>query len=329
MSKKVASEVLNNSDRLWDTISNNDNFDDLDQELDSNTINKISNLVNYIFNTEVTGLEVEMSKSMHRYKGNDTLTFDVKRDKTPHWFAIGITALKDEYFKVHVKLPFMSDQAEKLGFIGRPKENGFLITERVFLIDGWDGLKEWASAIQIAKGGCDFIEILYLEVPDLGSMQQERYSDNDIIKSLPSKYPNLTIDNKTYYFKKTEDNKFVPYGASLNSSLYIYKTEEEKKEQKRLKTEHDRLYNIYSDTNYRNYKKRMENDLTQEEKWKLMCLLSNSNLRGGVESSSDTFKNEEDHQTALKLVDKLLKTSRPMTENKTEKLKYLKVFKGF
>lgn len=325
MPKKVASEVLNNSDRLWCTISINDTFDDIDQELDSNTINKISNLVNYIFNTEVTGLKVKMSK----YKGNSTLDFDVIRDKTPHWFDIVVTVLKDEYFKVGVILPFMSDQAEKLGWIGRPKENGFLITGRTFLIDGWDGLKEWANAIQIAKGGCDFIEILYLEVPDLKSMQQERYSDNDIIKSLPSKYPNLTIDDKTYYFKKTEDNKFVPYGASLNSSLYIYKTEEEKKEQKRLKTEHDRLYNIYSDTNYRNYRKGMENDLTQEEKWKLMCLLSNSNLRGSVESSSDTFKNEEDHQTALKLVDKLVKTSRPMTENKTEKLKYLKVFKGF
>lgn len=326
MPKKVASEVLNNIDRLWCTISINDTFDDLDQKLDSNTINKISNLVNYIFNTEVTGLKVKMSK----YKGNSTLDFDVIRDKTPHWFDITVTVLKDEYFKVGVILPFMSDQAEKLGWIGRHKENGFLITGRTFLIDGWDGLEEWANAIQIAKDGCDFIEILYLEVPDFKSMQQERYSNNDMIKSLPSKYPNLTIDNKTYYFKKTEDNKFVPYGASLNSILYIYKTEEEKKEQKRLKTEHDRLYNIYSDTNYRNYRKGpMENDLTQEEKWKLMCLLSNSNLRGGVEEASDTFKNEEDHQTALKLVDKLVKTSRPMTENKTEKLKYLKVFKGF
>jgi len=61
----------------------------------------------------------------------------------------------------------------------------------------------------------------------------------------------------------------------------------------------------------------------------LMRLLNNSSFRGPVEGSYDTFKNEEDHQTALKLVDKLVKTSRPITETKLEGLKYLKVFKGF
>jgi hypothetical protein len=318
MSKRSASEYLNN-DELWDTIDRYDKFDELDQDLDSNTINKISNLVNYIFNPEVTGFEVEMDKYKDRRNGNNTLSFGVKRDKTPHWFEITLTALKDEYFRVYVKLPFMSDEG-----------NNFSIVDQTFLIDGWDGLKEWASDTQIAKGGCDFVEILSLQVPDIRDMQQERYSDYDMIKSVKSKYPSLTIDDRTYYFKKV-DNKFVPYGASIrySNSLYIYKNEEEKAEQKRLKTEHDRLYNIYFNLRFRGNKTRMENDLTQEEDRMLMRLLNNSNLRGPVEGSYDTFKNEEDHQTALKLVDKLVKTSRPITESNTEGLKYLKVFKGF
>jgi len=89
MPKRSASEYLNGKDRLWDTIDRYDNFGEVDKNLDSNTINIISNVVNYIFNTEVTGFEVEMDK----YKGNGTLSFGVKGDKTPHSFGITITAL--------------------------------------------------------------------------------------------------------------------------------------------------------------------------------------------------------------------------------------------
>jgi hypothetical protein len=330
--KKIPSEVFGRSSKLWQTIHRYDDFHRKDFTIQQ--IKRIESIVDYLFNTEVTGIEMELEYSenmrtsdkvvdietwFNKKRFKSEVTFRVKEKITGIVYGISFTLLEDNYFQVWALMPYNS----------RYYPNGFMIQDFTYLIDGWDGLKEWATEHQVAKGDkTAYAGILLLDKPNADNFSMVSGS----VAEVASKYPSVKyyMIDRTFFFKQVGENQFAPYACAINNKLYLYRTEDDKKEMRRLKSEHDRLYNIYSDILYgrklpgdtKPQENGIEHDLTQEEQWQLMSLLSNTNLRGSVESSSHTLNSEEDLQKAQRLVDKLVKTARPRkVEN--ESLRYL------
>jgi hypothetical protein len=294
---------------------------------------RVFRIINTFFNVEVSGLIFEVDTGLNKQKDvknwfsrrPDKSIISFEETNTKYLFSISIERFEDNYFVVKAKYP----QIFKTGDESAYHNDTIVIKDEEWVVDGWGGLELWAEEQQGVKERSELLKLLYEPTHNITDMQfQQTQYDKQVLRYIEKKYPSIVSVywRKSFFFR---DGKHYATISNENDSLYIYVNEEEKAEQKRLKKEHDRLYNLYFNLRFRGNKTRMENDLTQEEDRMLMRLLNNSSFRGPVEGTSDTFKNEEDHQTALKLVDKLIKTSRPITESKTEGLKYLKVFKRF
>lgn len=194
-----------NESELWNIFNGqNKTYMDLDEDEYDNIIDelgsklgrkevtdmeksKIGRILNFYLRTEVTGMKI--SKIDQRFPHSIHLWYEGCIVK-PCDFSV--YCYNDDYFAVTMKIPVSTPSGNKTQYI--------VMEEFFYVIDGWDGLEEWAEKTSPYTQNQEIYKLLKSPLKELSPTDYIEVS-NGLLNNLMKNYPYIRgWGARTFYF---------------------------------------------------------------------------------------------------------------------------------